>query len=200
MQVSRRTWREAARFPESGVLSLSLTTQHEEVMGRIASCMAAAIVQMGRNVRFPLPYPCYTTWALGKTVQVKFLMIDTITLTWTILGNVRLVLTRRSFHSFFVTWASAPHSSSNRQLARPWSTETKWSSRFVDELPTDWVNWTERLTPEVTCRSPKVAHFRRDLHTLLSIDVSVSVTLCMSILYSLFPLLTCPTTSLCCLR
>ena len=78
-------------------------------------------------------------------------------MTWTILGNVRLVLTRRSFHSFFVTWASAPHSSSNRQLARPWWTETKWSSRFVDELPTDWVNWTERLTPEVTCRSPKVA-------------------------------------------
>ena len=35
MQVSRRTWREAARFPESGVLPLSLTTQHEEVMGRI---------------------------------------------------------------------------------------------------------------------------------------------------------------------
>ena len=32
---------------------------------------------------------------------------------------------------------------------------------------TDRVNWTERLTQEVTCRSPKVAHFRRDLHTLL---------------------------------
>ena len=29
---------------------------------------------------FPLPYPCYRTWALGKTVQVKFLMIDTINL------------------------------------------------------------------------------------------------------------------------
>ena len=42
--------------------------------------MAAAIVQTGRKVRFALPYPCYTTWALGKTVQVKFLMIDTISL------------------------------------------------------------------------------------------------------------------------
>ena len=34
----------------------------------------------GEMFVFPLPYPCYTTWALGKTVQVKFLMIDTINL------------------------------------------------------------------------------------------------------------------------
>ena len=34
----------------------------------------------GERFIFPLPYPCYTTWALGKTVQVKFLMIDTINL------------------------------------------------------------------------------------------------------------------------
>ena len=34
----------------------------------------------GERFVFPLPYPCYTTWALGKTVQVKFLMIDTINL------------------------------------------------------------------------------------------------------------------------
>ena len=34
----------------------------------------------GEMFVFPLPYPCYTRWALGKTVQVKFLMIDTINL------------------------------------------------------------------------------------------------------------------------
>ena len=121
----------------------------------------------GEMFVFPLPYPCYTTWALGKTVQVKFLMIDTINLDMNDPGKRKTRPDSTEFSLFFVTWASAPHSSSNRQLARPWSTETKWSSRFVDELPTDWVNWTERLTPEVTCRSPKVAHFRRDLHTLL---------------------------------
>ena len=34
----------------------------------------------GEMFVFPLPYPCDTTWVLGKTVPVKFLMIDTINL------------------------------------------------------------------------------------------------------------------------
>ena len=34
-----------------------------------------------------LPYPCCTTWLLGKTVQVKFLMIDTIKLDMNDPGN-----------------------------------------------------------------------------------------------------------------
>ena len=80
MQVSQRTWREAARFPESGVLPLSLTTQHEEVMGRIASCMAAAIVQTGRNVRFSASLPMLYNVGPGKDCAGKFLMIDTINL------------------------------------------------------------------------------------------------------------------------
>ena len=71
MQVSRRTWREAARFPESGVLPLSLTTQHEEVMGRIASCMAAAIVQTGRNVRFSASLPMLYNVGAGKDCAGK---------------------------------------------------------------------------------------------------------------------------------
>ena len=37
-------------------------------------------LRRGEMFVFPLPYPCYTTWALGKTVQVKFLMIDIINL------------------------------------------------------------------------------------------------------------------------
>ena len=81
MQVSRRTWREAARFPESGVLPLSLTTLHEEVKGRICFVYGCSHRSDGEKCSFfRFPYPCYTTWALGKTVQVKLLMIDTINL------------------------------------------------------------------------------------------------------------------------
>ena len=74
-----------------------------------------------------------------------------------------------------ISWIWGPfiiaHNTTQRregsELTRPLSTDTKWSLRFADELRTDWVNWTEQLTLEVTCHSPKVTHFQRDLHTLL---------------------------------
>ena len=71
-KVSQRTWREAARFPESGVLPLSLTTQHEEVMGRICfvyGCSHRSDGEKGSFFRFPTHVIQRGRWE--RTVQVK---------------------------------------------------------------------------------------------------------------------------------
>ena len=72
MQVSRRTWREAARFPESGVLPLSLTTQHEEVMGRICFVYGCSHRSDGEKCSFfPVSLPMLYNVGAGKDCAGK---------------------------------------------------------------------------------------------------------------------------------